>query len=102
MNFGPAGQRVAAHWTPRCWRSCTARSKILAPGHIPLAGAVDSQKHVLSQVFGQMATAGQVLQDGDQPILIANHQLIESGRIVVAHRQHQPHVGILQLVAPGR
>jgi hypothetical protein len=42
-----------------------------------------------------------MFEHGYQAILIAEHQLIEGRRVVVAHLEHQPHVGVLQLVPLG-
>ncbi len=74
----------------------------LGAGHVPLPGPIDPQEDFLRQILSQMASAHEVFQDRDQAILVADHQLVEGGGVVVAHRQHQPHVRILQLVAPGR
>jgi hypothetical protein len=42
-----------------------------------------------------------VLEYGDQSRLVASHQFLERGRIVVAHLQHEPDVRIAEFVAQG-
>ncbi len=67
----------------------------LRAGDVTFARPIDAQKYLLRQILGQVAASHQVLQNRDQAILIAQHQLVERGGVVVAHRQHQPDIRIL-------
>ena len=73
----------------------------LRPRLVALSRPIDAQKNLLRQILGLLAISHQMLQHGHQPALVARHQFLERGGIVVADLEHQPDVWIQGVAAGG-
>ena len=71
------------------------------PGLVGLPCPIHAQEHLLRQILGLLAVSDQMPQHGQQPTLVAGHQFLEGGGVVVAHLQHQPNIGIEGVSAGG-
>jgi hypothetical protein len=62
---------------------------------------IHAQEHFLRQIVGQVPLPRVVHQERQNTMLVAEHQLFERLRVVIAHLQHQPHIGVGQRVPLG-
>ena len=73
----------------------------LAPGSYRSRALKDPHEHFLGQILGLLAIADEVLQHRQQAVLIAQHQLRKGRGVAGLDLEHQPHVGVVQLVVDG-
>ena len=64
---------------------------------VTVAGSIDPQEHILSQIFGRFLTLQHVIEDVCQSVLIRLDQLRKRTLITLLGPKHQLHFGIMQV-----